>query len=527
MFFKASNFNQNISSWNVAKVTNMNSMFDKASHFNQNLSKWYVPISNIQSPYGLSNMFLNSAMAGKSDFQPLFQFASKSDPIKQSDIVKALSGYRTSDVISKYGYINYWNFESSVSDMSYLFKDKIIFNEDISKWNVQNVVYMVDMFYNAQAFNQDIGKWDTSLVKSMWGMFSGAIHFNQNIGSWNTSKVSHMEGMFYQATVFNRDIGKWNTSQVNYMGGMFEKASHFNQNLSDWYVPIVTDISDTSSQSNMFSGSIMAGKSDLQPLFQYAAGSDHINQSDIVYAFQSYKTHKIKKKYGYINDWIFGQGTDGVTDLSNPTVTQNLTTLSSFNEDISKWDTSYVKDMNSMFEQATVFNIDIGSWNTSQVTDMRGMFSGVIYFNQNIGSWNTSQVTDMNRMFNRATVFNRDIGYWNTSLVTDMRGMFYEAKSFNQNIGGWNVDKVTNMVSMFEQATVFNRDIGSWSTSDVVYMVDMFYNAQAFNQNLNGWDVNNVYDINNNTRSSMFSDSGMENFSDYWPNFTDHSTTFT
>ena len=42
---------------------------------------------------------------------------------------------------------------------------------------------------------------------------------------------------------------------------------------------------------------------------------------------------------------------------------------STFNGDISKWDTGKVTTMYSMFYQASAFNQDIGSWNTAQVTD--------------------------------------------------------------------------------------------------------------------------------------------------------------
>ena len=45
---------------------------------------------------------------------------------------------------------------------------------------------------------------------------------------------------------------------------------------------------------------------------------------------------------------------------------------STFNADISKWDTGKVTDMYSMFYQASAFNQDIGGWNTAQVTTYAG-----------------------------------------------------------------------------------------------------------------------------------------------------------
>jgi surface protein len=42
MFYGATAFNQDISAWNVSKVTTMNSMFYNATNFNQDLGSWNV-----------------------------------------------------------------------------------------------------------------------------------------------------------------------------------------------------------------------------------------------------------------------------------------------------------------------------------------------------------------------------------------------------------------------------------------------------------------------------------------------------
>jgi len=47
MFYGASSFNNNISSWNVSSVTVMSGMFREASSFNNNISSWDV--SNVTS----------------------------------------------------------------------------------------------------------------------------------------------------------------------------------------------------------------------------------------------------------------------------------------------------------------------------------------------------------------------------------------------------------------------------------------------------------------------------------------------
>ena len=66
------------------------------------------------------------------------------------------------------------------------------FNQDISSWDVSNVVYMAAMF-DSSDFNQDISSWDVSNVTSMGYMFLNS-QFNQDLSSWNVDNVTACEG---------------------------------------------------------------------------------------------------------------------------------------------------------------------------------------------------------------------------------------------------------------------------------------------------------------------------------------------
>ena len=59
--------------------------------------------------------------------------------------------------------------------------------------------------------------------------------------------------------------------------------------------------------------------------------------------------------------------------------------------------------MNSMFKEATSFNRDITQWDTATVTDMGHMFGGATAFNQPLNTWDTSTVTGMSAMFQGTT----------------------------------------------------------------------------------------------------------------------------
>ena len=53
-----SSFNQNLASWDVSKVVNMNSMFRDAKSFNQNLASWDVSkVTNMQFMFFGATLF--------------------------------------------------------------------------------------------------------------------------------------------------------------------------------------------------------------------------------------------------------------------------------------------------------------------------------------------------------------------------------------------------------------------------------------------------------------------------------------
>ena len=189
------------------------------------------------------------------------------------------------------------------------------------------------------------------------------------------------------------------------------------------------------------------------------------------------------------NDDISDWDTSSVTDMS-----YMFGGASSFNQDISDWDTSSVTDMADMFEDATSFNQDISDWDTSSVTDMADMFEDASLFNGDISGWDTSSVTDMSWMFGDASSFNQSLNSWDTSSVTDMSWMFGDASSFNQSLNSWDTGSVTDMRGVFDGASSFNGDISGWDTSSVTDMADMFF-ATSFNQSLSSWDTSSVTDM--------------------------------
>ena len=131
-----------------------------------------------------------------------------------------------------------------------MFHSAILFNSDISKWDVSSVTDMHSMFHGATSFTGDISKWDVSSVTNMWNMFNVATSFNGDISKWHVSSVGDMSRMFQGAKVFNCDISKWDVSNVLDMRLMFMDAVSFNHKLcgASW-------VRSYASKERMFTGS--------------------------------------------------------------------------------------------------------------------------------------------------------------------------------------------------------------------------------------------------------------------------------
>ena len=97
--------------------------------------------------------------------------------------------------------------------------------------------------------------------------------------------------------------------------------------------------------------------------------------------------------------------------------------------------TSNITNMSSTFNSASSFNGDISHWDTSNVTDMHYMFGGATSFNQDISSWNTSSVLYMTDMFNGATSFNQDLSGWCVPLINT------SPNAFNSGASNWTLPK--------------------------------------------------------------------------------------
>lgn len=533
MFAGCTAFNQDISMWDTAHVTEMYGVFTGCTTFNQPLNTW-----NVSGAAELRNMFEGC----KAFNQPL----------------------------------NNWDV-SSVTNMDEMFKGATLFNQPLSNWNVTNVTNMNSMFSYASAFNQDLSKWCVTeiptkpyqfderasawvLPKPIWGTCpGGAVEVNtfaftttnrlastplpvalrvvSSGAAWSlidadTQVVIHesLEGEVVsgdEVTVYLEDEGvgaerryviNGDATEVNLViedegasegfvkvesfsttinqykydvknaditvplllpknvtnaDSMFENCYNFNTDITGW---------DTSAITSMNSMFYMCSKFN-----QDLSGWDVSKVTDMSYMFT-----ECVEFNGDISTWV----TSSLTNLY-----MTFTGCSSFNQNLNNWDVSQVTDFSDLFSGCSVFNSPLNKWNMTKAEYINGCFSGATVFNQNINDWSLPLVTNLDYIFNGAEAFNQPLDKWVIPELYSLQSTFMNASSFNQDISTWNVSLVNSMDATFESATSFNKPLNAWDTQSLTSANNMFFKATSFNQPLSNWNTSSAY-----TMDGMFSD---------------------
>ena len=196
--------------------------------------------------------------------------------------------------------------------------------------------------------------------------------------------MTDMRYMFQSASAFNQDISSWTGSAAtSAQTDMFLDATAFQAKFS------CTNAITGPASSCVGPSPIPAGTSWHTFVAECLDESAAIGETGecIVWA----RSQDVW--YGTMPNWDVSLVED-MSGYVHGSASQGFGGRSTFDGDISKWNTEKVTTMNSMFSYASAFNQDIGSWNTEKVTDMQYMFYSASAFNQDIGSWNTAQVTD-------------------------------------------------------------------------------------------------------------------------------------
>jgi gliding motility-associated-like protein len=326
MFAFATNFNDDISDWDVSNVTTMFGLFNAASSFNQDISSWDV--SNVTN---MTVMFSGAAAFN----QPL----------------------------------DAWNV-GNVSTMEGMFTNADAFNQDLNSWDVSNVEKFDHMFQNTDLFNGNITSWDVSTGTDFEEMFKGTKAFNQAIGNWNLASATNVRYMFQESEVFNQPLNDWRFPNLTSTEAMFRKSLAFNQDLNDWEMTNITRIDDMFEEAEAFNGSISNWDVSNVTNFDYAFDeAEKFNQDISSWDVSSGENFRnmFDEAISFnqdISSWETGNGTNFFAMFSK---------ASSFNQDISGWDVTSATNMSSMLNNSGIsranYDALLTAWSNQDVNN--------------------------------------------------------------------------------------------------------------------------------------------------------------
>ena len=122
--------------------------------------------------------------------------------------------------------------------------------------------------------------------------------------------------------------------------------------------------------------------------------------------------------------------------------------------DVSRWNTSKLKNINAMFSKCgSIKGLDVSRWDTSSVTDMGAMFVQCFSLNElDVSKWNTSNTETMSYLFRDCQGIKvLNLGGWDISSVTNMKGMFFGCTNLEElDVSGWDISGVTSKDGMFK-----------------------------------------------------------------------------
>ncbi|NKI30809.1 BspA family leucine-rich repeat surface protein [Croceivirga thetidis] len=521
--FSGSAFNQDISAWNVSKVQNMLGMFSATQNFNIDISGWDVSsVSDMSYMFSFATGFdqpLNTwNTSAVLNMEAMFKNAPNFNRELNSWNVSKVENMKEmfSGASSFNNNISQWNV-GAVLNMENMFRNAVDFNQPIELWNVENVTMMKELFAGASSFNQNLNGWNVGQVTSMQGMFAGASNFNQNISNWDTSNVTTMRGMFFDANSFDQNIGAWDLSNNIDLGAMFFGATSFNQDVSGWNVSGVSSMDAMFERATSFDQDLggwdITNVTTMKDMFN-DAGLSQVNYDATLTGWANLPSLQSNVQFDAGNSTLC-TGASAKSKLINDfswTITDGGIGVCPF---ITTWKTDNPGGSND--NQITIptfpgetydYSIDWGDGNidTNVMGDITHTYANPGTYTISISGqfprlYFLGATTDENSPFDNQKLLSVDL--WGSIQWTSMEFAFFNCTELDVVAPDEPIlDNVTNMNSMFNGCYSLEgtTEFENWEVGNVQIMNDLFADCFEFNQELGSWDVSNVTDM-----SFMFS----------------------
>ena len=229
-----------LASWNTSSVTNMSWMFGFSA---------VVDVGPLMTMRHTGNDYISWDVSRVTRMDSMFSHA------RSLSNISALASWDTSSVTDMHYMFAMAN---SLADISSL-ETKRHAGNNYTSWDVSNVTDMNNMFFGTALTNVSaLASWNTSSVTNMRDMFFGnPLADISPLAYWNTSSVTDMSDMFAQTKITNvnaletkqhvgRDYVSWDVSNVVDMHNMFfnDYSLADISALASWNTSSVTNMSD-------------------------------------------------------------------------------------------------------------------------------------------------------------------------------------------------------------------------------------------------------------------------------------------
>ena len=220
LFYSQEQFNADLGGWDVSNVVTMNSMFAKATSFKgSGLDKWQcseqlqdmsgmfagaTQFNADLSRWDVSNVTLMYRM-----FEGATQFNGDLSQWDVSNVQNATAMFKNATAFEGRG-MHQWRPSDDLRHTSKMFENARRFDADVGEWNVSKVWNMRRMFRSAVAFKgTGLDRWaPLTSLKYAGEMFAGATQFNADLSGWDFSNVEEMKGMFVNTAAFTGRVPK-------------------------------------------------------------------------------------------------------------------------------------------------------------------------------------------------------------------------------------------------------------------------------------------------------------------------------
>ena len=447
MFENAALFNSNLDQWCVLNFSSMPPNFDAgATSYVLPRPQWgncFLPppwvnhpggVFHVKDITGASELSLNSSypqynmdgtFRGNLDTIPAGMEVVFTTPANKTSIFSKRLPHENANVN--------WNFgdqtdTSQMTTATGMFANCMSFNGQFNgNWDLGIVETTTAMFSNCLEFNQNINHWNIGKVGKNWSsasfMFRGCLKYNQPLNNWDVSTVKDFNHMFYMQAynvsdkwgVFNQDISGWDVSNATNFYRLFTFCNQFNYDLNSWNVEKVTNMRE-----------LLNGCTSMSFM---PTNWNPVRCRDISKAFMQCTLMKANEDW---SKWSVGNYRN---------LQDTFRSVPNFNGDLSSWDTTNCTSLEGLFHNCPSFNnSSIVNWNTSNCMYMTNMFrqssSGARAFNQDISNWDVSKVRNMDHMFYNSLNFNQPVNKWNVQSNEEVYRMFYNTK-INYDFSKW------------------------------------------------------------------------------------------